>query len=336
MTAVPRTTTDGRKVGPPPPFDTELAEYLPAVQEGLPPDGVTLDRIGEIRAMLSEFPGTANDVLARDGRFDVREGAVPGYDGDPDVRLLIATPTNRAGLVPVIYFIHGGGMMLCDFRSGIDDKIEWADKFGTAVVSVDYRLAPENPHPAPVHDCYAGLTWLAENGESIGADPSKIVVVGESGGGGLAAAVTLLARDRQAPAIHGQMLICPMLDDRNDSLSGWQMTGLGSWSRISNATGWTALLGDARGTDDVSPYASPARADDLSNLPPTFIDVGSAETFRDEDIEYANRIWAAGGQAELHVWPGGFHGYEVEAPNAEISIRTRNARTGWLARLLGS
>jgi acetyl esterase/lipase len=159
-------------------------------------------------------------------------------------------------------------------------------------------------------------------------------VAGGSAGGGLAAAVALLARDRGGPPLLAQLLMCPMLDDRNDTPSAQQMAGLGVWDRTSNETGWTALLGAARGGPDVSPYAAPARATDLSGLPPAFIDVGSAETFRDEAVTYASRIWQAGGVAELHVWPGGFHGFAALAPQAAVSREANNAQRSWLRRVL--
>jgi hypothetical protein len=139
---------------------------------------------------------------------------------------------------------------------------------------------------------------------------------------------------RGGPDLLGQMLFSPMLDDRNDTVSARQMAGRGVWDRTANETGWTALLGDARGGPDVSPYAAPARATDLSNLPPTFIDAGTAETYRDEDVAYATRIWQAGGRAELHVWPGGFHGFDVLVPTAAISRDAKAARIRWLHRLL--
>lgn len=154
-----------------------------------------------------------------------------------------------------------------------------------------------------------------------------------SAGGGLAAAGALLARDRGGPQLLGQMLICPMLDDRNDSASGFQMEGHGAWDRTANETAWDAYLGELP-RDDVPIYASPGRAADLADLPPAFIDVGSAETFRDEDIAYASRIWAAGGEAELHVWPGGVHGFDALVPEAMISKDAREARARWLERLL--
>ncbi|MEV6154612.1 alpha/beta hydrolase [Nonomuraea sp. NPDC052129] len=173
-----------------------------------------------------------------------------------------------------------------------------------------------------------GLPWLHP------FHPERIIVAGGSAGGGLAAALALMARDRGGPALFAQMLMCPMIDDRNDTASARQLVGLGVWDQASNQGGWTALLGDARGTNDVSPYAAPARAADLSGLPPAFIDVGSAETFRDEDVTYASRIWQAGGSAELHVWPGGFHGFDGLVPQAVLSQNAREARARWLGRIL--
>jgi acetyl esterase/lipase len=187
-----------------------------------------------------------------------------------------------------------------------------------------------------VEDCYAGLVWTAAHAAELGIDADRIIIVGGSAGGGLAAAVSLLARDRGGPAVFGQMLMCPMLDDRNDTPSSLQMAGLGVWDHTANETGWTALLGDQRGGPDVSPYAAPARATDLSGLPPAFVDVGSAETFRDEDVAYATRIWQAGGRAELHVWPGGYHGFDGFAPQAALSLEANAARLRWLRRLLGA
>lgn len=214
--------------------------------------------------------------------------------------------------------------------------LDWAEELGLAVISVEYRLAPETPHPGQIEDVYAGLVWTAAHASDLGVDPARIVVAGGSAGGGLTAALALLARDRGGPAILGQMPLYPMLDDRNDTVSARQLVGRGVWDRTANDTGWTALLGESRGGPEVSPYAAPARASDLSGLPPVFIDVGSAETFRDEAVAYATRIWAAGGVAELHVWPGAFHGFDLLAPWAQVSQEARAARVRWLRRLLAS
>ncbi|GGV24155.1 esterase [Actinomadura cremea] len=320
--------------GPPPPFDPELVPALRVINEFIAPDRLAapgaLESIGEMSALME--PPT-NEALARDGAFTVEERSVPGPEGAPDVSLLICRPPADAP-TPAIYFTHGGGMVLGDNRTGVTEMLDLAADVGAAVVSVEYRLAPRTPHPGPVEDCYAGLLWTAEHAAELGIDADRVVVGGTSAGGGLAAALALMARDRGGPALFGQLLMCPMLDDRNDTPSSVQMAGLGVWDRASNQAGWTALLGGARGTDAVSPYAAPARAGDLSGLPPAFIDVGSAETFRDEDVAYAARIWQAGGRAELHVWPGGFHGFDMMAPHAAISHDARAARLHWLRRLL--
>lgn len=313
-------------------FDPELAEYLPELQEFLAPDGLQPHCIQEVRAKLEEWPVPSIPDLAREGRFEVRELTAGSEAGQ--VPLLICRPTRMTGDLPAVYFIHGGGMVMGSNRLGLNQALDWADEFGLIVVSVDYRLAPECPYPAAIEDCYAGLEWTANSGDEVGIDPRRIIVAGDSGGGGLAACLSLLARDRGGPEILGQVLMAPMLDDRNDTLSSVQMDGLGVWDRTSNETGWSALLGDAKGGPDVPSYAAAARATDLGGLPATFLDVGSAETFRDEVVSFASRIWAAGGDAELHVWPGGFHGFYMDVPDAQLSVAALRSRVDWLGRLL--
>ncbi|MEU4466884.1 alpha/beta hydrolase [Streptomyces sp. NPDC024017] len=317
----------------PPPFDPELAAALELIKDMISP-GLTPDEIEEVRQgpgiqMLAELD------LTMGGAFEVEDRRVPGPQGEPDISLLICRPAGpEAGPRPVIYHVHGGGMIIGNNRVGVDVPLAWAQALDAVVVSVEYRLAPEHPHPAPVEDVYAGLLWTADHAAELGADPERIVLAGASAGGGLCAALALLARDRKGPQPIGQVLMCPMLDDRNDTPSSHQMAGLGVWDRTANETGWTALLGSRRGGPDVSAYAAPARAEDLTGLPPAFLDVGSAETFRDEVVAYASRIWQAGGVAELHVWPGGFHGFDGFAPQAALSQAARGAQVAWLRRLL--
>ncbi|MFF5968833.1 alpha/beta hydrolase [Streptomyces collinus] len=319
----------------PPPFDPELAAALELIKDMISP-GLALDEIAEAR----RGPGIqmlADLDLTMGGAFEVEDRQVPGPQGEPDISLLICRPAaaESAGPRPVIYHVHGGGMVIGNNRVGVDGPLAWAQALDAVVVSVEYRLAPEHPHPAPVEDVYAGLLWTADHAAELGADPERIVIAGASAGGGLCAALALLARDRRGPQPIGQVLMCPMLDDRNDTPSTYQMAGLGVWDRTANETGWTALLGSRRGGPDVPAYAAPARAEDLTGLPPAFLDVGSAETFRDEVVAYASRIWQAGGVAELHVWPGGFHGFDGFAPQAAVSQAARGAQLAWLRRLLG-
>ncbi|MCF3129640.1 alpha/beta hydrolase [Streptomyces olivochromogenes] len=318
----------------PPPFDPELAASLELIKDVVSP-GFTPDEIDTVRQGAASG-GLMPLDLTLGGAFEVADRVVPGPRGAPDISLLICRPTAPAtvGPLPVVYQVHGGGMVLGDNRFGLDSPLEWARELDAVVVSVEYRLAPEHPHPAPIDDVHAGLLWTAAHAEEFGADPERIVIAGTSAGGGLAAALALRLRDEEGPRAIGQMLMCPMLDDRNDTPSTHQMAGLGVWDRTANETGWSALLGDARGGPDVSPYAAPARATDLSGLPPAFLDVGSAETFRDEVVAYASRLWQAGGVAELHVWPGGFHGFDGFAPQAALSQAARAAQLDWLRRLL--
>jgi acetyl esterase/lipase len=259
---------------------------------------------------------------------------IPGLEGDPDLHVSVLKKRNHVAGRPGIYHIHGGGMVGGNRFTSIDRVIEWIDLFDCVAVSVEYRLAPEHPDPAPINDCFAGLTWTAEQASTLGFDPARLIVVGGSAGGGLAAGTTLMARDRGGPNIYAQVLISPMLDDRNESISSHQIDGLGVWDRASNQTGWGALLGSRRGTDQVPIYAAPARATDYTRLPITYIDCGSAEVFRDEDVAYALAIWAAGGSAELHVWAGAHHGFDVIFPAAKLSALARRTRNEFMKRIL--
>ncbi|GAA5067395.1 alpha/beta hydrolase [Streptomyces similanensis] len=317
----------------PPPFDPELAAALEQVGDRTRPRFTPADIEPARHGPAAELPELLD--LTMDGAFEVTDRTAPGRPGAPGVPLLVCRPTapDTGAPRPVLYYVHGGGMVLGSNKVGMNTALDWARELDAVVVSVEYRLAPEHPHPAPVEDVYAGLLWTAEHAGEFGADPERIVLVGASAGGGLAAALTLLLRDREGPRPVGQLLMSPMLDDRNDSLSARQLAGVDMWDRTANATGWGALLGDRRGGPDVSPYAAPARAEDLSGLPPAFLDVGSAETFRDEVVAYASRIWQCGGVAELHVWPGGFHGFDALAPQAALSRCAAAARLAWLRRL---
>ncbi|MFE4252964.1 alpha/beta hydrolase [Streptomyces sp. NPDC056910] len=318
-----------------PSFDPELSVVLADLgkesRDPLTPDNLAARQQQDAAARPRP---TAEDLRA-DGRFDVTELRVPGPPDGPEVTLVSARPSGLVGPLPLLYYMHGGAMVMGNAWSVLPRILrEWAQPLDMAVISVEYRLAPGAQYPEPLEDCYAGLVWAAAHAAELDIDPDRIIIGGKSAGGGLSAALALLARDRGGPEPLGQLLLCPMLDDRGGTFSSRHMSDLGLWDLTSNATAWQALLGDRYGAEDLPPYAAPSRAVDLSQLPPAYIDVGSAEMFRDEGVAYAGAIWQAGGQAELHVWPGAYHGFDSVAPKAALSQDARHARTRWLQRLL--
>ncbi|PKW18343.1 alpha/beta hydrolase [Saccharopolyspora spinosa] len=295
-----------------PAIDPEIAALVDLARPPVTPAGIDAVRAGGRVVTDAEL---------------TRGGTVTFADADADgVPVLVLRPAGVPRL-PVLH-LHGGGMVAGTRRTDLHVLAEWVSELGVVLVSPEYRLAPEHPHPAPSQDCFRVLEWMSRNGFG------PPVVAGTSAGGGLAAAVTLMARDLGGPPIRGQLLMCPMLDDRCDTPSSHEYLDGNTWVRASTITGWEALLGDARGGPDVSPYAAPARATDLARLPPTYVDIGSADLFRDEAIDYALRLWRAGGDAELHVWPGGCHGFDQLVPDAALSRRARAARIDWLRRVL--
>ncbi|MFF9910030.1 alpha/beta hydrolase [Streptomyces sp. NPDC013457] len=318
-----------------PPFDPELSAVLAALGEGAYAPLTPEDLAAAQERDVATRPRPTASELRADGRFEVEELRVPGPPGGPEVTLVSARPAGVTRPLPLLYYMHGGGMVMGNAPSVFPGVLDsWAVTLELAVISVEYRLAPRTPYPGPVEDCYAGFVWVAEHAAELGVDPDRLLVGGKSAGGGLAAALALLNRDRGGPRPIGQLLQSPMLDDRGGTFSSRQMAGVDTWDRTSNATGWQALLGELYGTADVPPYAAPARATDLSGLPPAYIDVGSTETFRDEAVAYADAIWRAGGRAELHVWPGAFHGFDSWAPDAALSRDAGEARLRWLRRIL--
>lgn len=246
----------------------------------------------------------------------------------------IYRPEDAQGSLPAVLWIHGGGMVLGNIDQ--DDLFckAIAKDVDCTVVSVEYRLAPEHPDPAPLEDCYSTLRWLASNAVEIGADASRIVIGGASAGGGLAAGLALLARDRDEVNVAFQLLIYPMVDDRNITPSSQAITHPSVWNREANIAGWRAYLGGEIGADDVSPYAAPARASDLSGLPPAYLAVGELDLFLDEDIDYTQRLLQAGVSTELHVYPGAFHGSDMFVADSELSQRWVADRNDALKRAL--
>lgn len=317
-----------------PPFDPELATFLTAL-EARGPFALSAEMLPRMRQL-----DVSEDVLderLRSSGYQRRSVTVSGHRGDPiDLAIIDRIDrTGSTGATAAVYSIHGGGMMFGHHLGNLDSFDDWLLDHDVVLVSVDYRLAPEHPDPYPVEDCYAGLVWVAAHADELGIDPARIVIAGQSAGGGLAVGTALLARDRQGPDLMAQILVSPMLDDRDETVSTRQIDGVGVADRQMNRFAWDAYLGPRRATPDVSEYAAPARAADLSALPRTYIDCGSAEVFRDEDVAFASRLWAAGVDAELHVWPGAFHGFTSMVPDAAISRTATAALADWTRRLLG-
>jgi acetyl esterase/lipase len=294
-----------------------LADDLPA----------TRDRAAALAAAVARPPRPAG--LTTEDRY------APGPAGASDVLVRIYRPTGLASPAPALYWVHGGGMVMGSIAMNDDSCAAIADALKIVVGSVEYRLAPEYPYPAPLDDCYAGLRWFAGAAGELGVDPARIAIGGASAGGGLAAGLGLLARDRGEVAIAFQLLVYPMIDDRNITPSSHAIVDPKVWNRAANTVGWNAYLAGRAGADDIEPYAAPARATDLAGLPPTYINVGDLDLFVDEDIAYAQALMHAGVPVELHVYPGAFHGSNNFVSRAVLSRRWNADERAALARGLG-
>jgi triacylglycerol lipase len=234
----------------------------------------------------------------------------PAADGRA-VEIVLYRPRHATGRLPAVLEIHGGGFIMGSARMSAALNRQRAAEAGCLVACVDYRLAPETRHPGPLEDCYAALAWLHREAEALDLDPGRVGVLGQSAGGGLAAALALLARDRGEHRLAFQHLIYPMLDDRTVLKDAVDGRGEFVWTPAANRFGWAALLGAEPGGPEISAYAAPARAQDLAKLPPAFMYVGGLDLFLEEDLDYARRLMAAGVPVELHVYPGAYHGFEV-------------------------
>ncbi len=259
---------------------------------------------------------------------------VAGPEGSPAIALRVHRPAGAIGALPCLVWMHGGGLVMG--VAGADDARfdDWCTRHNMMAVSIEYRLAPETPFPGPVEDCYAGLQYVSDHADELGVDATRIGVGGASAGAGLAAALTLMSRDRGGPRIFSQLLIYPMIDDRQmTTSSSWDVP---IWPAASNTFGWTSYLGNAKGTDDVSPYAAPARAANLTGLPPAILLVGGLDGFVDENLDYAQRLNSAGVPVEFHLYPGACHGFDAMVPNSAPSVQLGLDLERWLDRHYGS
>ncbi len=306
-------------------LDPEIAAAL----EQMPPGGsFTLEQVPAIREQRAAMqpPVTLSDAVER------TDYQVPGRDGAPDVTIRVHRPKSAAGALPCLYWMHGGGYVFGTYTQDDLRFDKWCQSLNMVGVSVEYRLAPETPYPGPLEDAYAGLVWVHANASEIGVDPNRIGIGGGSAGAGLAAGLALLVRDRGEIPLTCQLLIYPMIDDRRVTESStWEVP---IWPPKSNETGWKAYLGPLFGTDDIPAYAAATRATDLAGLPPAFIIVGALDGFLDEDVDYAMRMTRASVPVELHVYPGGPHGFDALLPGTQLARRARADMEDWLRRTL--
>ena len=298
-----------------------LSALLPG---GFNPNSDVVGRRAMVQQLIASAPAPENPGVTSEDHM------VPGPTGEPEVGVRVYRPVTSDGALPGIVLIHGGGMVLGDVDGEDALAMMLCDQVGAVVVSVEYRRAPEHPYPAPVEDCYAALLWTAAQAGELGIDPDRLALYGGSAGGGLVLATALLARDRKGPALRFVMSIYPMIDDTNTTPSSHEITDVGIWDRHGNIEAWGYYL-NGKPADQ---YAAPARAEDLTGLPPTFIDVGTVDLFRDEDIAFAQRLMQAGVPCELQVYPGAFHASESLAAEAALSQRIWANRIGALRRAL--
>lgn len=301
-------------------LDPEVAPILGAFE--MPP--VNAEGLAALRGGAFPPPEVSDAVVRTDH-------VVPG---DPPIPVRVHRPAEKDGALPAIFSIHGGGYILGSYL--MDDFLhdEWSQHLGTVGVSVEYRLAPETPYPGPLEDCYAALHWTHEHADDLGVDATRIGIYGLSAGGGLAAALALLVRDRGEFPMAFQLLDCPMLDDRQATLS-LGSDGLYVWDARSNDFGWRSYLGELYGSEDVPPYAAAARATELVGLPPTCMVVGSIDGFRDEDVDYAQRLNQAGVPCELHVIAGLPHAYQMAFEASAVRLAS-HCKEDWLTRQIGA
>jgi|APHM01.1.fsa_nt_gi Esterase/lipase len=318
-----------------PPLDPECAAILNKIPEEYSLNSMlnfddlpaSRERIRDAMEMMTDTEETLKTV-------HTKEISIPGPTDAEQLQLRVHSPADTTGPFPCVYWIHGGGMVIGSAEEEDATAHRLADELNCVVVAPEYRLAPEHPYPSPVDDCYAGVNWVSENATELNIDDSRVAIAGPSAGGGLAAGVALRARDEGEPELCFQLLIYPMLDDRNETVSSKQVTDIGIWDREMNIEAWDAYLGDRSGSDEIPSYAAPARSSDLSGLPPTFLDVGTHDAFRDETTAYARQLTASGVETECHLWSGGFHAYDKFAPEAELSQKTWKTRFDALRQAL--
>jgi triacylglycerol lipase len=308
-------------------IDPELRGALAQPLPSLTAENLTQRRANALALVAAAPIPNLPDIGADEIHVESAFGAEP-------IRVLSYRSVTSDAPLPGILHIHGGGFVMgAPEMKDVENRL-FASELRCAIYSVDHRLAPEWPHPAPVEDIYSVFAWLHANAGQLGLDPARIGIKGESGGGGFAAAAALYARDRQGPKFAFQHLIYPMIDDRTAVREDLHPhVGEFVWTQANNYFGWRSLLGKEPGSADVSPYAAAARATDVSGLPPTFISVGGLDLFLEENMMYADRLSRAGVPVEFHIYPGACHGF-YRVPDARVTKQAERDTREALRRFL--
>lgn len=307
-------------------LDPEATVPLDGLLQALPGGFNAIADINARRATVAGIMATVE--VPKDPNVEITEHIAPGPAGEIKVR--VYSPKNVAAPRPALIYIHGGGMILGSIDGEQGNAQMMCDQLGMTIASVDYRKAPEDPHPAATLDCFAAAKWVFANATSLGIDVNKIGIYGGSAGGGLTISVALKARDEGGPNFKFMVPIYPMIDHRNESHSSKLITDVGIWDRAGSIEAWSWYLGGQKPDQ----HSSPAIATNLKGLPPAYIDVGEMDMFCDEDLDFVKRLGEADVRVEFHLWPGVYHGAEIFAPDAPISKNIVATRLAGIKRLL--
>lgn len=299
-------------------IDPESRAALEAFLDVLPGGLNAIVDIGARREASARMSASRAEATGGDPGVTIEDHLAPGLEGDPDVPVRVYRPAGAgSGRLPGIFHIHGGGMIMGSIDDSDATASRYADEVGAVVVSTSYRKAPEHPHPAQSRDCWAGLLWMAAHAEELGHDPERLVIMGASAGGNLCLATALRSRDEGGPAFRLVLAAYPMLDHTHTTPASRAITEVGVWDRAGNIEAWEWFLGG----QEPDKYASPLLETDWSGMGPVFIDVGTEDLFRDEDIALVAELARQGVPVEFHLYPGAYHASEGLAPEAALSRR---------------
>ncbi|KAJ5102528.1 hypothetical protein N7532_003057 [Penicillium argentinense] len=305
-------------------YDPEFLEHAAPILKML--EGAAKLPAHDVATRRAYFSSFTRQMLPLPDNIEKIVHHVPASDGHniPVIHIRTKGRETSANGERAIVHVHGGGYFLLSADECSPPLVNAVAQTGVQILSIDYRLAPENPYPIPFNDCWSALQWVYANVEDLNIDPKRIAVMGESAGGGLAAAMTIKARDISlTPPIAKQILVYPMIDDRTTTNHAGKMA---FWSEADNITGWTAYLGADRGTDKVEPYAAAARVESVEGLPPLYLDTAQLDIFVHEDLEYVRRFVAANIPVDCHIYPGMPHGFEALAAGASVTKRAYENR----------